>query len=99
MKNSLGYIECLELSFRYKKNDELVGQVDESLNSFEVIKDSKADIVLGLPWLWLREAEINIQKGGIKIYGDFVLFCKNPPSFDHRSCPLTSFVPREPYYY
>src|SRR5271154_4023584 len=85
MKNSLGYIECLELSFRYKENDELVGQVDETLNSFEVIKGLKADLVLGLPWLWLRKAEINIQKEEIKIYGDFVPFCKNPPSFDHRS--------------
>jgi len=79
MKNSLGYIECLELSFRYKENDELVGQVDEALNSFEVIKDPKADLVLGLPWLWLREAEINIQKEGIKIYGDFIPFCKYLP--------------------
>ena len=60
MKNSLGYIECLELSFQYKGKDELVGQVDEALNSFEVIKDPKADLVLGLPWLQLREAEINI---------------------------------------
>src|SRR5271170_2819391 len=85
IKNSLKYIECLELSFQYKGNDRLVGQVDEALNSFEVIKDPKADLVIGLPWLWLREAEINIQKEGIKIYGDFVPFCKNPPSFDHRS--------------
>ena len=85
MKNSLGYIECLELSFKYMGRDKLVGQVDEVLNSFEAIKDPKADLVLGLPWLWLREAEINVQKEGIKIYGDFVPFCKNPPSFDHRS--------------
>src|SRR5271170_351969 len=49
MKNSLGYVECLELSFQYKGNDRLVGQVDEALNSFEVIKDPKAELVLGLP--------------------------------------------------
>ena len=79
MKNSLGYIECLELSFKYMGKDELVGQVDEALNRFEVIKDPKADLVLGLPWLWLREAEINIQKEGIKIYGDFIPFCKYSP--------------------
>src|SRR5271170_5001458 len=79
LRNSLGYIECLELSFKYMERDKLVGQVDESLNSFEVIKDLKADLVLGLPWLWLREAEINIQKEGIIIYGDFIPFCKNLP--------------------
>ena len=86
MKNSLGYIKCLELSFKYMGRDELVGQIDEALNSFEVIKDPKADLVLGLPWLWLREAEINIQKEGIKIYGDFVPFYKYPPK------PKTSSV-------
>ncbi|PKC15803.1 hypothetical protein RhiirA5_407799 [Rhizophagus irregularis] len=32
----------------------------------------------GLPWLWLREAKIDIQKDGIEIYGDFVPFCKYP---------------------
>src|SRR5271170_708500 len=79
MKNSLGYIECLELSFKYMGRDELVGQVDEALNSFEVIKDPKANLVLELPWLWLCEAEINIQKERIKVYGDFVSFCKYPP--------------------
>ena len=62
--------------FPIKGNDELVDQVDEALNSFEAIKDPKADLVLGLPWLWLREAKINIQKEGIKIYGNFVPFCK-----------------------
>src|SRR5271154_7233692 len=30
MKKSLGYIECLELFFQYKRKDELVGQVDEA---------------------------------------------------------------------
>ena len=51
MKNSLEYVECLELSFRYKGKDRLVEQVDEALTSFEVIKDPKADLVLGLAWL------------------------------------------------
>src|SRR5271170_1386166 len=87
MENSLGYVEYLELSFKYMGRDKLVGQVDEALNSFEVIKDPKADLVLGLPWLWLREAEINIQKEGIKIYGDFMPFCKYPPK------PKTSSAP------
>src|SRR5271154_837816 len=48
IKNLQEYIECLELSFQYKGKDELVGQVYEALNSFEVIKDPKADLVLGL---------------------------------------------------
>src|SRR5271170_6212024 len=51
MKNSQEYVECLELSFQYKGNDRLVGQVDKALNSFEVIKDLKADLILGLLWL------------------------------------------------
>ena len=56
----------LDLSFRYKGKNRLVSGSDEILNDFEVIKDPKADLVLGLPWLWLREAEIDIQKEGIK---------------------------------
>ncbi|CAG8611418.1 21187_t:CDS:2 [Rhizophagus irregularis] len=38
----------------------------------------KDRLVSGLPWLWLREAKIDIQKDGIEIYGDFVPFCKYP---------------------
>ena len=57
----------------------MLENVDEAYSNFKVIKKPKADLVLGLPWLWLREAEINIQKEGIKIYGDFVPFCKYPP--------------------
>ncbi|GBB93457.1 hypothetical protein RclHR1_21790003 [Rhizophagus clarus] len=40
------------------------------------------DLVLGLPWLYLRKAKIDIQKEGIKIYGDFVPFCKGPDNSD-----------------
>ncbi|CAB4395531.1 unnamed protein product [Rhizophagus irregularis] len=36
----------------------------------------KADLVLGLPWLWLREAKIDMEKQGLTIYGDFVPFCE-----------------------
>src|SRR5271170_3718545 len=93
IKNSLGYIECLKLSFQYKRNDRLVGQVDKALNSFEVIKDPKADLVLEL--LWLYEADINIQKEEIKIYGDFVPFCNyhlNP-----RLCPFLILILKQIY--
>jgi len=77
-KNRLG---CLELSFRYKGKDRLVDtNGDDVLNDFMVIEKPKADLVLGLPWLWLREAEIDIWKEGIKIYGDFVPFCKETDS-------------------
>jgi hypothetical protein len=40
-----------------------------------VIEKPKADLVLGLPWLWLREAKIDMEKQGLTIYGDFVPFC------------------------
>src|SRR4051794_1678981 len=77
--NSLGTIDCLDLSFRYKGKDRLFSGSDETLNNFEVNKDYylKADLVLGLLWLLLRDAEIDIQKG-IKIYGKFIPFCQYP---------------------
>jgi hypothetical protein len=64
------------MSFRYKGKDRLVGNVDEVFCDFEVIKKSKADLVLGIPWLCLCEAEIDVERGGIRIYGDFIPFCK-----------------------
>src|SRR3990170_8145706 len=82
VKNSLGTIDCLDLSFRYKGRDRLLAGSDETFNDFEVIKKpceaphGRVDLVLGLPWLWLRKAKIDIQKEGIKIYGNFIPFCK-----------------------
>ncbi|PKY40428.1 hypothetical protein RhiirA4_453799 [Rhizophagus irregularis] len=80
VKNSLGSIDCLELSFQYKGKDRLVSGSDEVFNNFEVIKNPKeqADLILGIPWLWVREAKIDMWKKGITIYGDFVPFCKGP---------------------
>src|SRR3954451_3364951 len=52
VKNSLGTIECLDISFRYKGKDSLIGGSDEIFNNFEVVKKPKADLVLGMPWLW-----------------------------------------------
>ncbi|GBB99647.1 hypothetical protein RclHR1_35930001 [Rhizophagus clarus] len=62
--------------------DRLVSGSDNVFNDFEVIKKPCADLVLGLPWLYLRNAKIDIQKEGIKIYGDFVPFCKGPDNSD-----------------
>ena len=78
VKNSLGTIDCLDLSFRYKGKDRLLTGSDETFNDFEVNKDHylKADLILGLSWLWLRKAKIDIQKEGIKIYDNFIPFCK-----------------------
>src|SRR3990170_1348130 len=86
VKNSLGTIDCLDLSFRYKGKDRLLAGSDETFNDFEVIKKlceaphGHVDLVLGLPWLRLREAKIDIWKEGIKIkiYDNFVPFCKGP---------------------
>jgi len=82
VKNSLGTIECLELSFQYKGKDRLVGSSDEVLNDFEVIEKPKADLILGMQWLWLREVKIDIRRGGIRIYGNFIPFYSNETSFD-----------------
>ena len=60
----------------FQKDDMLLSGSDEILNDFEVSKKPKADLVLGLPWLWLYEAKIDVRKEGIRIYGDFVPFCK-----------------------
>ena len=84
VKNSLGTIDCLDLSFRYKGKDRLLADSDKTFNDFEIIKKpckapySCADLVLDLPWLRLRDAKIDIWKEGIKIYGNFVPFCKGP---------------------
>jgi len=50
MKNSLGTIDCLELSFRYKGKDRLVSGSDKVFNDFEVVtKPGKADLILEMP--------------------------------------------------
>ena len=72
------YIDCLDLSFIYKGIDRLVTGSDEILNDFEVIQDPKADLVLGLQWLFLREAKVDIYNNGMEIYGKFVPFCEPP---------------------
>ena len=66
VKNSLSTIDCLDLSFQYKGKDRLLAGSNETFNDFEIIKKpceapySCADLVLGLSWLRLREAKIDI---------------------------------------
>ncbi|CAI2201704.1 1848_t:CDS:1, partial [Funneliformis geosporum] len=62
-------LECLDLSFRYEEEDRLVSTNDDDVfNDFVVIEKLKADLVLGLPWLWLRESKIDMKKQGLTIY-------------------------------
>ncbi|CAG8652328.1 10165_t:CDS:2, partial [Paraglomus occultum] len=68
MKGAVGVVESLELSFRFKDKDKLVSGSDEVLNDFVVCKESKADLVLGMPWLWLRETKIDPHGKRISIY-------------------------------
>jgi len=78
-KNSLGTIYCLDLSFRYKGKDRLLSKSDSIFNDFKVNKDHylKADLILGIQWLGLREAKIDMSKIGLTIYGNFFIpFCK-----------------------
>ena len=78
-------LECLDLSFRYKGKDRLVStNGDDVFNDFVVIEKPKADLVLGLPWLWLREAKIDMEKQGLTIYGDFVPFCEETDSSESK---------------
>ncbi|GET00265.1 hypothetical protein GLOIN_2v1790945 [Rhizophagus clarus] len=68
IKRSL--VDKLEMEYtEYKEKNS-----DDVFNNFVVIKKPKADLVLGLPWLWLREAKIDMEKQGLTIYGDFVPF-------------------------
>ena len=72
LKGIVGYVSCLDLSFQ----DELMSGNDEVLNDFEVVKKPKADLILGLPWLWLRESVIDIHNNKFSIYGRFVPLCE-----------------------
>lgn len=77
VKNSLGTIDCIDISFQYEGIDRLVSGSDNAFNDFEVVtKPGKADLILGIPWLWIHEAKIDMWKKGITIYDDFVPFCK-----------------------
>ena len=59
-KNSLEY---LDLSFWYKERDRLIFINGNNIfKNFVIIEKPKADLVLGLPWLWLCKAKINIRK-------------------------------------
>jgi hypothetical protein len=80
MKGIVGVVESLELSFRFKGKDKLVSGSDEVLNDFVVCKEPKADLVLGMPWLWLRETKIDPRGERISIYGGVVPFYKDPES-------------------
>jgi len=84
VKNSLGTIDCLDISFRYKEEDRLVSGSDEALSDFEVVtKPGKVDLILGIPWLWIHEAKIDMWKEGITIYNNFVPFCKHPKNNEY----------------
>ncbi|RGB23114.1 hypothetical protein C1646_677358 [Rhizophagus diaphanus] len=49
----------------------------DNFNGFVVVEEPKADLVLGLPWLRLRESKVDLRKGGITIYGIFLPFIEN----------------------
>ncbi|RIB11848.1 hypothetical protein C2G38_2202384 [Gigaspora rosea] len=51
IKDDLGIVESLELSFQFKGKNKLVSGSDEVFNDFVVYKEPKADLVLGIQWL------------------------------------------------
>ncbi|CAB4444447.1 unnamed protein product [Rhizophagus irregularis] len=65
--NAIGYMDCLDLSLKNKGEDGLVTtDCDDPLNDFVVVEEPKANLVFRLQWLWLREAKIDIRKGGME---------------------------------
>ncbi|RIA80760.1 hypothetical protein C1645_838118 [Glomus cerebriforme] len=77
-------IDCIDISFQYEGKDRLVSGSDNAFNDFEVVtKPGKADLILGIPWLWIYEAKIDMWKKGITIYNDFVPFCKYPKNNEY----------------
>ncbi|GES93572.1 hypothetical protein GLOIN_2v1124533 [Rhizophagus clarus] len=75
--NALGYIGSLDLSLKNNGEDSLVASdCDDPLNDFVVVEEPKADLVLVLQWMWLRETKIDIKEEGIEIYGILVPFIK-----------------------
>ncbi|RIB08403.1 hypothetical protein C2G38_2211739 [Gigaspora rosea] len=77
MKDALGIVESLELSFQFKGKDKLVSGSDKVFNDFVVYKEPKADLVLGMQWLWLHETKIDPYNEKISIYGKVIPFYKN----------------------
>ncbi|CAG8749246.1 11201_t:CDS:1, partial [Racocetra fulgida] len=77
MKDALGIMESLKLSFQFKDKDKLVSGSDEVFNDFVVYKEPKADLVLGMQWLWLHETKIDPYNEKISIYGRVIPFYKN----------------------
>ena len=71
LRDVVGYVTCLDLSFQ----DRLVSGSDEVLNNFMVVKNPKADLILGLPWIWLRETIIDVRNEKFSIYGEFIPLC------------------------
>ncbi|CAG8804586.1 3915_t:CDS:2, partial [Racocetra fulgida] len=68
-------VESLELSFQFKGKDKLIkSSIDKVLNDFVVCKEPKDDLVLGIQWLWLRKAKIDL-------YGERILFYDRVISF------------------
>ncbi|PKY56443.1 hypothetical protein RhiirA4_476742 [Rhizophagus irregularis] len=81
--NALEYLGALDLSIKYEGEDSLVSCHDEIFNDFVVVEEPKADLVLGLLWLRLRETKVDIGKSGITIYGIFVPFIENSCKVDN----------------
>ncbi|CAI2176812.1 14179_t:CDS:2 [Funneliformis geosporum] len=71
------------ISFQYKGKNRLIPDSDETFNNFEVVVKlcksifSKADLILEMQWLWLCKTKIDMKKEGIRIYGNFIPFCKD----------------------
>ncbi|CAG8787617.1 2728_t:CDS:1, partial [Racocetra fulgida] len=77
IKDALGIVESLKLSFQFKGKNKLVSGSDEVFNDFVDYKESKVDFVLGIQWLCLHETKIDPYNEKILIYGRVIPFYKN----------------------
>ncbi|CAG8817532.1 1286_t:CDS:1, partial [Gigaspora rosea] len=78
MKDAIGIVKSLELSFQFKGKDKLIkSSIDKVLNDFVVCKEPKANLVLGIQWLWLRKAKIDPYGERILFYDRVIPFYMN----------------------
>ena len=89
MKDAIGIVKSLELSFQFKGKDKLIkSSIDKVLNDYVVCKEPKADFVLGMLWLQLHKTKIDPYNERISIYSRVITFYKNLS--DNLECVISS---------
>ena len=58
-RDVIGEIKCLDLQFQYKGKWQSLDGTE--VIDFQIRKNPSFDLVLGLDWLWMREAKISFE--------------------------------------